>query len=206
MDGKLKEMKQGYFIISAIFIIFGMVLTIWPLEITTILCYMLGSVILFYGLSRIYMYFSTAEQDRGYHMNLIIGLIVSSIGLFIFFKSESIISLLPIIIGLTFVVESFTKLQHALELRSVGHPRWNIVLVLAGINLLIAIILLYNPFTAASLMIRVIGISLLYNGVSELWVLLCISRYIKQENIYVNNNTSSQEVVDVDVIEHEIKE
>ncbi len=207
MEGKLKEMKKGYFVISAIFIIFGTVLTIWPLKTTTVLCYMLGSVILFYGLSRIRMYFSTTtEQERGYRLDLIIGLIVSSVGLFIFFKSESIISLLPIIIGLTFIIESFTKLQHALELRSMQHPQWHIVLVLSGITLLIAIVLLFNPFTVASLMIRVIGVSLLYNGISELWILSCISRYMKQENTYSQDNISKQEIVDIEVIEHEISE
>ncbi|MDE6475393.1 MAG: DUF308 domain-containing protein [Erysipelotrichaceae bacterium] len=197
MRREWKEGKKSFFIIYAIFILFGVILTIWPLETTTTLCYMLGSIVLFYGLSKIWLYFSKAKDvTPAYRLDLIIGVLIASTGLFIFFKSESIISLLPIVIGLTLIIESLTKLQQALSLRTLQHPQWHIALLFAGITLAIGVLLLFNPFKAASLMIRIIGISLLYNGISGFWILWYILQYEK-----IQEPSLQEEVVHVEVID-----
>ena len=47
----------------------------------------------------------------------------------------------------------------------------------AGIlTLLLGVVLLINPFGAATTMIQCIGIGLMVDGVSELWAVYCMSR------------------------------
>lgn len=155
---------------SSLFIILGLVLVFWP-EITgLVICYALGVLILVFAISRIISFFSEKQVSFIYKLDIIIGLIAGAVGIFMLVRPDIVILILPLVIGLFFVFSSALDIQKAFILREFENKRWKSSLVLAVIKLIFGILMLVAPSIFAFAMIRIIGISMIYNGLSELWI------------------------------------
>lgn len=185
-----KKMRNTYFITAILFVIAGIILVSWPETTMNIVCYGLGGLILIYGAFQIYTYYNGKKEETNYHMNLITGIIGCGIGLFMLIKSDIVISILPFIIGFTLLLESLLKFKHGYDLRKVGYEGFKWIMLIASITLLLAGLLVYNPFNSVISMVMFIGICLIYDGFSELWTLYCVTKYIKQQD-------SNDSVIDV---------
>lgn len=188
-----KNMRNTYLITAILFIIAGIILLSWPQTTMNIICYGLGALILIYGAFQIYTYYKGKQETTSYHMNLLTGIIACGIGLFMLLKSEIVISILPFIIGFTLLLESLLKFKHAYDLKKAGYEGFKWILIMAVITLAFAGLLVYNPFDAATSMVMFIGICLIYDGISELWTLYCVTKYIhNQDEIIVEDNEVSE--------------
>ncbi len=56
---------------------------------------------------------------------------------------------------------------------------WQVNLTLALIMSAAGILLIFNPFTAAAFAVRFIGIMLIYDAVSQLWNIHCLSSHAR---------------------------
>ena len=92
-------------------------------------------------------------------------------------KWEFVISILPFILGIFLIFSGILDFQKSLLLRDYGNLRWKSSLVLSCIKFVFGVVLTVIPFLIASTFIRLIGIGLIYNGLSELWI---VSRWPKE--------------------------
>ena len=67
----------------------------------------------------------------------------------------------------------------ALSLKDAGYSGWQVNLTLALIMSAAGILLIFNPFTAAAFAVRFIGIMLIYDAVSQLWNIHCLSSHAR---------------------------
>lgn len=174
-----KKMRMSYLITAILFIVSGIILITWPQTTLDIICYGLGALILIYGAFQIYTYVKGRAEKLGYHMNLISGLIACGIGLFMLLKSEIVISILPFIVGFTLLLDSLLKFKHAYDLKKVHYEGFKWIFVLGSFTLLLACLLMYNPFDAATSMVMFMGICLVVDGLAECWTLFCVNKYMK---------------------------
>ena len=84
-----KQYKWQNIIIAVIYILFGIVLAIFPTTaVKKTLGYMLGGVMIFVGAVKILLYMKENHQDNYYTNDLMIGIIVVVVGVFVVFKIE----------------------------------------------------------------------------------------------------------------------
>ena len=110
------------------------------------------------------------------HLNQAAVLLVA-IGLFSFLNPGGIFAVLPIVLGILVLVEGISKLQRGLMLKNYGYQRWVAATVVAGCIIALGILLIFNPFNALVITMRVLGIVLAADGIAGLWVNFIIKRY-----------------------------
>ena len=81
----------------------------------------------------------------------------------------------------------------ALTLRKNKSPRATAALLLGIITILLGAVLVVNPFSAFTTVVRIIGLVLIYDGVSDLWITSQVSYAIK-----LAEKELQGEVIDVD--------
>ena len=88
-------------------------------------------------------------------------------GAVVLYKVEIVISLIPFILGVLVLCSGCSKLQDAIDLKRLGYGSWLGLLIVAAINIILGVVLIYNPFKAAILLFRVLGEVLILSGVGD---------------------------------------
>ena len=101
-------------------------------------------------------------------------------GVFLLMRPEIIVGFLPVLLGIAIVIAGAVKIQQSMDLLRAGYRRWWLVLLLAALALAAGVVLLINPFEAASTLVLMIGIVLIYNGVTDLWTISRVSGRLRQ--------------------------
>lgn len=145
----------------------GIVIFLWPAETIDIFCRVLAAGLMIMGAVELISYFT----DRLVHpFSGILGLIVVLIGIWIFIKPESIVSLVPIVIGVILLFHGIQDLKLAIETKRNGYVNWWIMLIMAVISLVFGVVCILNAFGMVKLVLQIVGIALIYDGVTDLWI------------------------------------
>lgn len=164
----LKNVRKNYLLASIFYILLGIVLVIMPETTTKTIWYSFGAIMVVVGVVYTINYFTRETVPNTIKYDLVIGLIGIVIGLFTFIKVNVVISIIPVILGFAIVITGIIKLQNALDLKRIGYARWNIILIFALINIVFGIVLLANPFASAKILVILIGIGLMFSGVTDI--------------------------------------
>ncbi|MDD6057584.1 MAG: DUF308 domain-containing protein [Clostridiales bacterium] len=172
----LKRVRADVILSGIVCIVLGIVLFVWPNETLDIFCRVFAVGLVMMGIAQIVIYF----MDRTLHPFAgILGLIVFLIGLWIFLEPYSVVSLIPIVIGVVLAIHGIQDFQLALEAKAYGYERWGILLLLALISMLFGILCIVNAFGVVKLATQLIGVALVYDGISDLWLVSRVSRSLK---------------------------
>ena len=85
-------------------------------------------------------------------------------------------SIVPVAVGIVVAVNGVINLAQALDLKREGYDRWPGSLALAVLTIVLGLLVVFNPFSTMEMLVMALGIVILYNGVSNLWI---ESRYRK---------------------------
>lgn len=176
----LKSMKKSFILTAIVYIVAGIVLVIWPETTTKTICYSLGLVIIGFGLVHMWHYMKESPASKENNYELVWALLAVAFGIFSILKWQKIVSIIPIILGFAIVFNGLIKLKRAIDLERMHNGSWWHILLLAIANIIFGGILLANPFEAASTLIRVIGIGLIYSGITDFLTLYWIAERSKQ--------------------------
>ena len=170
MKDFFKRVKMDAILSAILCIVLGVVLIAWPGETINIVCKVLAAGLIILGIVEIFSYIT---NKGGYMFTGALGLIVLIVGVWIFLKPGSIVSLIPIVIGVILAVHGVQDVKMALESKSGGYDRWWIMLI-------IAIISIVNAFGMVKLAMQFVGAALIYDGISDLWVVTKTVRTVKE--------------------------
>lgn len=176
----LKGIKMNYVVSAVLCIVFGLTLAIWPDISSRVVCIGVGIVLLLSGASSLITYF--AEKDRGLisQINLLVGIILAVLGGWIILNPGILIMIIPVVIGVIVVVHGVHNLIQALELFKGEYSKWWVALLLGAVTVGLGILLICNPFEAVNTAIMLIGIFLIYDGISDLWIISRVSKTAKE--------------------------
>lgn len=188
----VKEAKRAYMILSGIFMLVGLCLTIWPEISIVTFCCVLGGLCVIYGIIRLVGYFSKDQYRLAFQFDLALGIFVLVFGIILLFHPRPIIALLPVVIGLYIAIDSVFKLQTALDAKRFGMPRWWLMLILAIVAGGFGILLVFNPFEGAALFMRLIGITLIIDGIQNWWAALALVKVEKRPDVIEAEEINSE--------------
>ncbi len=171
---EVKEFRRSYIFVSALYVVLGVVLLIWPTTSVRMICYGLGLAMVVLGFTYGIIYFTKENLNSFLQMDLVIGIICLAFGVFILLNPTFLASVLPFAMGIILLLGAVVKLQSAFNMKRLNFRRWYIVLIFALVIVALGIVLLCNPFAQEHYMILYIGICLILDGMTNLGSLISI--------------------------------
>lgn len=161
---------------SIIFIIFGIILTTHPETSLTIIAYTISILLIGNGVYQLIMGYSTVSFSL---LDGFTGGILSIIlGILILLKPLALSIVIPIAIGLWFIISSSYKLRISLALRSVNESIWLLTFVMSILMMICGIILIFNPLSGLITITKLIGILIIIYSIIDIIEAIIIKKNI----------------------------
>ena len=177
----VEGMKKNYFISAILTIALGAVLVIWPDWSGRILCYLLGAALILMG--GIQLIVCIRAERIGFYskFSMLMNIILILLGAWVCIRPDTVLSLVPVIIGIVMLIHGCMDLQFTMDIKHAGSGKWWIALIFALVTLTLGVFLVMHPFLAFEITMLIIGIGLLYDGISDL-VLMIVAAYIQHQS------------------------
>lgn len=179
LSTKVKKMSITSIIFSLLFIVTGIFLLLKPETAINIVCYVLGVILVLWGVVSIIQFFSDKNSTNYLSLNFIFGAFVFIFGIIILIKPSIIASIVPLLLGVWMVINGVTKLSYSLSIYKINR---NIFSIIGSILIIIfGVTLIFNPFEGAKGLTQIIGISLIVYSVLDLAESIAISFGMKSK-------------------------
>ena len=177
----VEGMKKNYFISAILTIALGAVLVIWPDWSGRILCYLLGAALILMG--GIQLIVCIRAERIGFYskFSMLMNIILILLGVWVCIRPDTVLSLVPVIIGIVMLIHGCMDLQFTMDIKHAGSGKWWIALIFALVTLTLGVFLVMHPFLAFEITMLIIGIGLLYDGISDL-VLMIVATYTQHQS------------------------
>ena len=116
MERILKKIKTNVVISALLCVALGVVLVVWPGMSVQIVCMAIGAVLILNGISRLVNFVFGRDGSLFSQMNLVMGIIITVIGIWILFQPNKIIAMIPILVGIIIIIHGINNLQQAVNL------------------------------------------------------------------------------------------
>ena len=170
---QLKIAKNGYIIMSLLFVILGICLIIWPDCSLKLFCTLIGIMLIAYGCIKIVGYFSKDYYCLAFQFDLAFGILLIAVGAIIIARREQVVNLIFAIFGILTLADALFKIQMSMDAKRFGLSLWWRILVVAVLTGILGVLLLIRPFDAAEIMMILVGVSFLFEGILN----LCVAIY-----------------------------
>ena len=180
MKERLKNMTVSFVFLSILYLILGVVLILWPTIVMDIICYAFGAILLLYGIFAIVGFYRSEDRKGSAFLGLFLGIVAAAIGAVMVIYPPLIQGIIPVILGLYIAIDALLSVKRTLELQRMDYSHWNINLILSLVSAGLGIFVVFHPLLAEAALFRVIGIVLLYAGVSDLWTIFQLSQWTKE--------------------------
>ena len=168
----IKRAKSAYIAVSVIMVILVAVLMLNPGLSMLTLCYLIGGLMVIFGVTRLVGYFSKDLFRLAFQFDLALGIFCMLAGIVILVHPNNIMKLLPVIIGLFVTIDGVFKMQTAIDSKRFGLKRWYAILVLAAVTCVFGLLLIIDPFAGGKALMILFGATMMIDGIQNLCVVL----------------------------------
>lgn len=179
MEKILRRMKSNVVVSSILCLVLGLVLLLWPGLTMRIVCTTVGAVLIVSGVVRMIAYFTARDGSMYSQLNLVFGIILAAVGVWIVMSPEKVLALIPIIMGIIIALHGLHNIRQAILLSRDKYNNWWVALLLGILTVGFGVLLVCRPFAAVDTMVMLIGIFLIYDGLSSIWIVTRISKAAK---------------------------
>lgn len=172
MNGFYQQIKRQNTASAVATIVLGLLLLLAPGGVVTSLLRLVGWVMIIAGGL---MLLSCMGRDNGSHQTLndsfaliIPGGVLLLLGIWIVRSPGNLVSIALTCVGILLLLHAFGDIAHAVSARKVMAQGWWSAAVSGGITLIMALMILSNPFGTAMSVLRLAGICLLIDGAGDL--------------------------------------
>lgn len=174
------------------------ILLIFESEVTVItISYVIGSILVAAGTFALIRYISVNKKGfDASELDLLYGIVTIILGILIITHPQAIASIIPIILGIAIIISSASKIQYAFNLKNNENELWKTTMVIAIISTICGIVLLFNPFAGALLLMRIVGIFIVIYSILDI-----VSTYIIKKNVEEFKSIAREDFTEAEVIE-----
>lgn len=154
---------------SIMFAIVGVLLVCFPQISIKVVSYIIAFSLLTCGIVLICDYRSSILLTNFFST----GILDICLGLIILIYPDSLVILIPILLGIWMIINSIVNIQLSLTLRKIGYSAWILTTILSIITIVCGSLIIINPQSSALTLTTFFGILLIVYSVSDL-IDLCI--------------------------------
>lgn len=179
------------------------ILLVFESELTIVsISYVIGAILVAIGALAIINYINDMKKNVKNELDIVYGIGMVILGIIVISNPKGVASIIPFILGVLIIINSAAKLQYSLELKKDNNNLWNSTMILSLITLLCGILLVFNPFSGAEFITKVVGIILFIYAITDIISSLRIRKTVKNIQKVIENNT----IKEADVIEDKTKD
>ena len=176
----LKNIRNTMIGSAAISIVLGLIMLFFP-QITSIaVCIMFGITLTLCGLVKIVEYFSKIDLGYMFRFDLIMGIVQLVVGILLLCHPGAIMVAIPVVLGISLLIASVLKAQLAIDIKRMGYGKWWVSMLGAVLGVVLAIMIMSNPFEGTTAVFMVIGISFIVDGLLDLYTILRVSNAVSK--------------------------
>jgi len=172
----MKDLRNTLTGAAILYIVFGLVMLLIPVAVSSFICYLIASLFLVIGILGVFSYIKNRGLGFGSSIILIFSILFLALGIFILFNPVSFVSFIPLVVGIMLIIDSINKFQTTFDLKTRGYKNWWHMLFVSLIIVILGLFLIFNPFKSIELFIRIIGALLIFDGLSNLFALYSYSK------------------------------
>ena len=167
---KIIEKVKGFnYFLPIVYFVLGLLMVIFPETINDIINYIIGGLLMLFGIDYIVRYLSNNKVTTYSKYSLTVGIVPIICGVFLICNPEVLVSIIPFVAGMIILMDAFEKLKHAIDLKKMKCDEWWVDLIVAILFIVFGIIVIMNPFDAAKLLISRLGIFFLVDCFIDVW-------------------------------------
>lgn len=188
---------------SIILMILGLLL-IFQSEVTiTTISYIIGAALIALGVLALIRFIKSAKNitEMNFNLDIIYGLVTVILGIVIITNPKAIASILPIVLGIAIVINSASKLQYAFILKNDTNDMWKTTMIIAIVSAICGVVLLFNPFAGAVLIMKIVGIFIVVYSVLDIVSTVIIKKNVDEFKTVID----SVEVEEAEIVEEKPK-
>lgn len=191
----LKEMKWDSLLTGVLYMVLGVVALAIPGTMEKVLGYMVGVILIVGGAVSMISYLLRDAHQNYYHNDFFHGLLGIAAGILVLLKMDIIIAMIPFLLGIMVLVSGCSKLQDVIDMKRLEYGNWILMLVFAAVNVVFGILLMYNPFKSAILLFRLLGVGLIFSGITDCAITVYFAGKIRKylEALMTVDSTSVKE-------------
>ncbi len=174
-----KEMKWDALMTGALYVILGLASLVIPETMEKTIGYLMGSVLIVAGAVSMISYLLRDAYQNYYHNDFFHGLVAIGAGILVLVKVEIIVALIPFLLGVMILVSGCSKLQDVIDMKRTEYGNWVVMLAFAAGNLLVGILLMVCPIESAHLLFRLLGLGLIFSGITDCVITIYFARKIR---------------------------
>lgn len=195
---EVRSVKKSFCVLSVAYVVLGLVLLIWPAISVKTFCYVFGIGMLIFGGTYLILYFTKDRLQGVMQSEMVMGVIGLATGAYILLKMDYVLEIIPFAMGIVALLGAMVKLQDALDLKKLKAEKWFLMMIWAMVLFIMGIVLIVNPFEemSTSFIAKIIGISLIADGVGNLVGIFWLGHAVKKLN-KVKANEDHYEVANV---------
>lgn len=150
--------------------VLGIILLIWPAASLIIMAKCIGALVAIGGLAAAYQFYKDHDSPAK-SLLLVMAAVMIICGAVIFLHPEELVKLIPMIMGILVLISGLINLGETFTLSKKRYSRWWLSLIIAVITIGADLFLITRAFSLAALITRIAGGILLFDGLSDLWVI-----------------------------------
>ena len=179
MSALLRQRRTSSIIVAFLSIVLGVVLVMYPDKAASIFVKVCGYALIALGVYYIVVYFARKSKVAMLQMEMLLGIVLLLIGIWMVTKPASVIALLQYVVGALIVIHGIIDLQASLNIKRAGFDKWGASLVLSLLTLALGALIIIDPFSATQVLMVVIGIVLVFDGLSDVYIIAVLSKLFK---------------------------
>ena len=166
MKETVNKMFISSILSSAVLLVIGLLLFIRPEGTLSLISYTIGGILVIIGTNSLINYYRGKEYVSKFE--LVYGVLGVLGGFVLILNPKAIVSLIPFILGVWIVISSLSKLKYSMNVTSKKNKAGIISLAITILTLILGIILIFNPFSGAVFITKMIGLFLFVYAILDI--------------------------------------
>ena len=163
----LRRIKADFLLSSVLCILLGVVFIIWNNGVLNVIGSVLAIGMIVIGVVYLGSFFLSIVTNG---LSVVMGILVLAVGIWFLADPAVIMSLIPIVIGVVLLFHGIRGIKETIEAKKYGFDAWGANLILAIISVILGFFCVFDAFGMVEKATIVVGIILIYNGVSNIWI------------------------------------
>lgn len=185
---RIKEMRTEFVVLSAAFVILGIVMIVMPDQFNDFVGKIVGGVLCAWGLLRCFTFLRLKGEDMIGSFALVQGAAMIGIGIYFLVQQDSFRNVLDMLLTIMILVLGVLKLQHAINFRKLRIDGWQLHLLAALVLVAVGVVALVEPAFSddKDVVLRIVtiitGAAFAVSGIWDIVSVLKLSKIIEKIN------------------------
>lgn len=186
MKNVVKQIKWQSVIRALLLIVMGIALIVKKDFAMLTICTIVGIMLIVGGVASIITYMVGTRRVFGAG-ELVLGIIELALGIFITVRPTAVTSFLGLLFAAILILHGIGNIVETRLGKRYGDERWLVSGCLGLVSVMLGFLILWNPFSSATILIIIVGVALIYAGVVDLLVLFRVRKFSRTYQSYLDD-------------------